>query len=178
MKDCDDLVNWIITREDLLDQDTNQVDSTTDTESSPVKRPKLMPKDKGNAHKAAKGPKAKTANARIEAAKDRAMAIFAAKGESDMGIGDSFNEEDSLSDDDPSATAELERKVALQCQQIEELQWMLKRKPCTFYLAKRHCVLHVYNNLAIDLESILIELTSYVERVYITWSARLYSAVV
>lgn len=139
MKDCDDLVNWIITREDLLDQDTNQVDSTTDTESSPVKRPKLMPKDKGDAHKAAKGPKAKTAkikaaNARIEAAKDRAMAIFAAKGESDMGIGDSFNEEDSLSDD-PSATAELERNVALQCQQIEELQRMLKRKPCTFYFS-------------------------------------------
>lgn len=62
------------------------------------------------------------------------MAIFAAKGESDMGIGESFNEEDSLSDD-PSATAELERNVALQCQQIEELQRMLKRKPCTFYFS-------------------------------------------
>ena len=140
MKDCDDLVNWIITREDLLDQGTNEVDSTTDTESSPVKRPKLMPKVKGDTHKAAKGPKAKTAkakaaNARIEAAKDRAMAIFAAKGESDMGIGDSFSEEDSLSDDDPSATAELERKVAQQRQQIEELQRMLKRKPCTFYFS-------------------------------------------
>ncbi len=148
MKDCDALVKMEISREDLLDQDANEVDSTTDTESSPVKRPKLAPKVKANASKAAKalkkvsvdtskaakGPKvkadaSKATQARIKAAKDRAMAIFAAKEDSiNIDSDESYSEDDCTSA--TSSTTELERKLAQQNQQIEELLQQLGRKQC------------------------------------------------
>ena len=74
LKMCDDLVTGIVTREEVLERNTTEVDSTTDTEAaSPVKKVKVAKK---SASKKSDKTKEK-AIARIEAAKSRAKAIFA-----------------------------------------------------------------------------------------------------
>ena len=59
LKDCDRLVKMETTREEIMD-DAETVDSTTDCEPSPVKKPKIP----------------STRKAMMEAARGRAKALF------------------------------------------------------------------------------------------------------
>lgn len=115
LKSCDDLVTGKVTREEILERNTTEVDSTTDTEAvSPVKRVKVAKKSS----KKSDSKKGK-ASARIEAAKSRAKAnatVSSPKGD------DSIS--DSASD---TSTTELQRQLALQRQEIENLQRQLLR---------------------------------------------------
>ena len=62
MKDCDRLVKMEATRE-IMDEAEERVDSTTDCEPSPVKKP-------------SKKPKLDTKKAKMEAARGRAKALL------------------------------------------------------------------------------------------------------
>lgn len=114
LKICDDLVSGRVTREEILEQNTTEVDSTTDTEAtSPVKKVKVT---KTSAFK--KSTKTNKC-ARIEAAKNRAKAIFANTA--------SNSPEREKSSCDTASTAELQRQLALQRKEIETLQRQLQR---------------------------------------------------
>ena len=71
---CDALANLEITREDLLQQDAKQVDSTTDIESSPAKKP--CKSSKIPATKGKKGKEKSKKLARVAAAQARAKSMF------------------------------------------------------------------------------------------------------
>ena len=112
LKICDDLVSGKVSRDEILECNATEVDSTTDTES-PVKRVKV---DKKSVSK----PKGKS-NARTEAAKSRAKAIFAS---AFSNPGDGDNSSDSESD---TYTTELKRQLDQQRQEIESLQRQLQK---------------------------------------------------
>ena len=74
---CDSLINFEITREELLRQADTEVDSTTEEVDSPVKKPRLENKVKKMASiSKSKTDKKKLAFSKAEAAKSRAKEIF------------------------------------------------------------------------------------------------------
>ena len=79
MKDCDKLTRMETTREDLLVLNETEVDSTTDCESSPIKKKKVIPKKTTSAEKSVKktiSAEKSAKCAQIAAAKGRAQEIF------------------------------------------------------------------------------------------------------
>ena len=117
---CDKLVNFEVTREQLLEEDTTKVDSTTKC-NPPEKRRKV--------EKQAKVAKLQKIAA-AEAARERARAMFSAADDSD-------------SDIEPE---ELYRQLSKQKHEIQELQKKLQQQrsgECT-HICCCMCVLLMY----------------------------------
>ncbi len=84
IKVCDQLAQGEVTRELLLSHDNADVDSTTDGEGTPVKKPVTVPKVKKDLDVKMKGPKASRAvvnSSRALSAQVRAKELFKAKNE-------------------------------------------------------------------------------------------------
>lgn len=116
LKICDDLVSGEVTREEILEHTTTEVDSTTDTEASPVKRVKVAKKSAQKSNHKTKG----KSKACVEAAKSRAKAIFDA-------VSSPHHNSSSTDLASDTSTAELKELLALQHQQIENLQRQLQK---------------------------------------------------
>ena len=71
-KICDSLINFEITRDDLLKQDEKEVDLTTEEMYSPAKKTKLEQMGTSNNYKAKKQKKKKLVMAKVEEEKRQA----------------------------------------------------------------------------------------------------------
>lgn len=109
LKICDDLVNGKVTR---VERTITEVDSTTDTEASPVKRVMVAEKSAQKSSHTTKGQsKALVNNAIIDA------------------VSSPHHNSSSSNLVSDTSTAELKQQLALQRQQIENLQQL--QKTCT-----------------------------------------------